>query len=576
MEVVNVPTDRFAGVSLVALLVAMAACAPAPPGAAPATTVDGAPHATGSKRITVAISSIDPPMLRYSAGGFYAGLDHLEDLVHAGLTRRDNTDTLRPFLAEALPSTENGFWKVFPDGQMETTWTLKQGIHWQDGTPFTTQDLLFTLAVCTDDDMILFSRHLGREFVGTARALDDRTITVAWKRPYIDADALFTIEYGMPMPRHLLEAAYRQNKEGFADLPYWNREFVGAGPYQVREWVDGSHIKLRAFDGYILGRPKVDEIVVKFIPDPNTVVANVLAGEIDVHLGRGVTLEQGLEIRDHWREGRMEVDVGGWQVLVPQFIDPRPAVLLEARFRKALVQAIDRQELTDTLQSGLAPVAHAYIDTSQPRYRELDPFVIKYAFDPRSAVQLIESTGHVRGSDGVFRDRSGQRLSVEVRITGTQDIQGKAQLAVADYWQQVGIAVEPLVMGAARTRDFEYRATRPAFELGGIPDGLKGLRRSHGSETPLPENDFRKRNNLSRYTSSAYDALLDRFFSTVPLNERMQVLGQILHHTTDQLTLIPLFYMAQPILMSKRLVGMGPTQAAEGTSAWNAHEWDMR
>lgn len=565
---------------LLATVVALAACAPAP-GARTATSNEPARPA-GPKRITGAILSGEPVMLRSSAGGGFggsaAGIDAIEDLVHAGATRRDDADELRPVLIEARPSIENGLWMVSPDGRMETTWKIRNGARWQDGTPFASQDLLFTLAVCMDDAMVGFCRHVGFDFIDSARAVDDGTAIVTWKQPFIEADALFTTQFGMPLPRHLLERPYREAElpRGLADLSYFTKEFVGAGPYQVREWVEASHMILRAYDGYILGRPKIDEIVIKWIADPNAIVANMLAGEIDLSLGRGIALEQAIQIRDQWPEGRLEVGLVNWIAAYPQFIDPRPAILLDARFRKGLVHALDRQEMADTLQWGMTPVRHAIFDTSEPQFRELDRLVVKYEFDQRRAAQLVESTGHPRAADGSFRDSSGQRLSVEVRITGTQDILQKLQLSIADYWQRAGIGAETLVIGRARINDYEYRATRAAFEMQQSPDTLKGLRRAHSSQTPLPENNFRVTSNTSRYMNPAFDAMLDRFFSAIPGRERLAALGQILNHMSDQVTLIPLFSGTEPMLAHNRIIGIGSRKASEGTAAWNVHEWDLR
>ena len=58
-----------------------------------------------------------------------------------------------PVLAEAIPSFENGLWKVFPDGQMETTWKIREGARWHDGTPFTSGDVLFTSKLEQDKEL---------------------------------------------------------------------------------------------------------------------------------------------------------------------------------------------------------------------------------------------------------------------------------------------------------------------------------------------------------------------------------------------------------------------------------------
>src|SRR5439155_9661059 len=90
------------------------------------------------------------------------------------------------------------------------------------------------------------------------------------------------------------------NKAGLLAMPYWTSEFVGAGPYRVREWASEGTIRLEANDDYVLGRPKIDRIDVQFIPDANTLSANLLAGAVDLTPTVGST-GLGLQLRDQWR-----------------------------------------------------------------------------------------------------------------------------------------------------------------------------------------------------------------------------------------------------------------------------------
>src|SRR5205823_6261069 len=97
----------------------------------------------------------------------------------------------RPELAEATTTPENGLWKVNPDGTMEMTWRIKDGAQWQDGVPFTSADLAFTLQVGMDKDVPLFSADGLYAHVAAYDVPDARTIVVRWKDTFIDADTLF-------------------------------------------------------------------------------------------------------------------------------------------------------------------------------------------------------------------------------------------------------------------------------------------------------------------------------------------------------------------------------------------------
>src|SRR5204863_4586653 len=135
-------------------------------------------------------------------------------------------------LAESLPTIENGGWQVFADGRMETTWKIKQGARWQDGAPFTTEDVAFAAQVA-QDPALPFPRDPGYRSVAAIEAPDSQTLVIRWKEPYIEADRLFGMRL-LPLPRHLLDEQYTENKASFAQLPYWTSEFVGTGPFQVK------------------------------------------------------------------------------------------------------------------------------------------------------------------------------------------------------------------------------------------------------------------------------------------------------------------------------------------------------
>src|SRR5205823_4064911 len=121
-------------------------------------------------------------------------------------------------------------------------------------------------------------------------APDPRTVLITWKQtyPYGDGSAalggsgLGSNSAGVlpPLPRHLLEQSFRsQDAEAFMANSYWTRDYVGAGPYKLAQWEVGSYLEGVAWEGHILGTPRITRIREVFIADPNTALANMLAGE---------------------------------------------------------------------------------------------------------------------------------------------------------------------------------------------------------------------------------------------------------------------------------------------------------
>src|SRR5438093_3533847 len=146
-----------ASLMLISLVVGCAGAAPST-GTTPGSGSGEAPRQSGPKRVTAVIQG-DPHTLyqELNPASRVRGIETLEQLVNAGLSLVDNKGNLHPGLAEQVPSAENGLWQLFPDGRMETTWHIRDGAVWHDGTPVTADDMLFTFRVVQDKDIPIFN-----------------------------------------------------------------------------------------------------------------------------------------------------------------------------------------------------------------------------------------------------------------------------------------------------------------------------------------------------------------------------------------------------------------------------------
>jgi peptide/nickel transport system substrate-binding protein len=533
---------------------------------------------TARKRVTLAIRGYPNTLnagINAAGPGGVAGVSELEVMVQSGLGDVDTRRVVGPRLAETLPSIDNGLWKLLPDGRMETSWTIRADARWHDGVPLTTKDLLFAVQLGQDRELGVLN-NAGFKSVESVEAVNDRTIKVTWSGPYINADGMFSGDFALPQPEHVLAQPYRDDPANFLTLPYWTRGFVGTGPFKVRDWVDNSHMILEAYAEYPLGRPRIDELEVRFILDPNVIVANVLAGTVELTMGRGLSFEQANQARDQWSQGRMDTAFGAtsWIALFPQFVNPDPPVEADVRFRRAMLYGTDRQGFIDSFQGGLTPIADSYVSPAQPEYSDVQAGVVRYPYDPRQSAQLMEELGYARGADGLYHERmnpSGPALRVEIRTTSGDDLRDKVLFALANGWQQGGVGVDTLVIPRQRADDREYRVTRPAFEMVRQPNDLTegALMRLHSSEAALPENSFRRANRV-RYMNPELDGFIDRYLVTIPVPQRMAEARGIVHHISDQLPIMGLLYDTEPMLVSNRLKNVDAR-----LNTRNAYEWDV-
>ena len=550
----------------------------APQSAAPQRSSSTSPaSSSGPKRLVMSIFA-DPAGMHQELTnrviGSVPGLADLHQILHAGLSTQDDREVYRPVLAEAIPSVENGLWMVEPDGQMATTWQVKPNVLWHDGTPFTTEDLAFAVQVNRDKE-IGIANIASLELIQSIETPDPRTITVHWSRPFIEADTLFSPGFAMPLPKHVLERAF-DDKPTFLSAPYWREEYVGVGPYRLQEWVPGSGMTLQANDRFVLGRPRIDQMEIRFITEINAIVANLLAGSIDRHQGRGFGVEQLLQIRDQAPDLNILVGAGLLSDPIPmftQFVDTDPPIVTNLEFRRALLQSIDRQEMTDTINYSLGPIAHTWLQPDRPEYPAVESGIVKYDYDPRRAAQTVESLGYTRGADGQFRSAAGELLHLELRTTDQRLIQPRSAFSVADYWKRLGLDVVTNNVPNQLIPDREYRSTFPAFELvaGGVTARSTSVANWLGSASPLPETRF-VGGNRSRYRNAELDSAITRYIGTVPMTERLAALRDVVHHQTENLTMLPLFYEGNVVLIgSKKLKNVAP-----GRLPWDVYEWELQ
>jgi peptide/nickel transport system substrate-binding protein len=571
---------QHAALLVLGWVVILSSCGPseaAPGGAAPGGAVARGPRDQVPKKRLVAGIFSDPEGFQRNltnpgggGGTRAAGLIETENLVHAALVYMDEDNVLRPRLAEAVPSTENGLWKVFPDGRMETTWALKRGVRWHDGVPFTAADVLFAVELNLNPPML--------GLVEAVHAPDDFTVVVTWKGPFVDADTLFGAGLtggnmiAIPRPRHILAAALAADKSAFLGLPYWREAYVGVGPYRLREWVPSSHILLIANDASFVDMPKIDEIEIKLFTDINGVITSLLAGTISLPIGGGLNIAQYLQIRDHNPQIRMVVGdrLGAVVPLYPQFVNPDPAIIDHLEFRRALLMALDRQELNDTLNFGVGTVAYSWLQTDRPEYPAVASQIVSHPYNPRRAAEILQELGLTRGPDGVLASAAGERMAPGLGTT-EQAQHRMAIFPIADTWKTFGVDTQPYIIPNQRLPDREYVVTFPGFFLVAVPvdpsfTTIQGFR---STSTPLASNGYQG-GNRARYMNPAFDELLDRYLVTIPTKERLVALGGLLRHQTEQLTMLPLFYQA-----TANILGDSHLRNGNGLAVWDAHNWEM-
>jgi peptide/nickel transport system substrate-binding protein len=496
---------------------------------------------------------------------------------HAGLTILDGQGNLTPQLAERVPTTDNGDWKLLPDGQMEVTWRLRPDVRWHDGTPLTAADFVFGLQLMQDDQ--LPTRPVpGIRLIGQAMAVDDHTLVLTWKQPYILANASNAMDL-TAVPQHLLAERYQGDKQAFANHPYWAREFVGLGPYRLGDWVEGSHVEALAFDQYALGRPRIDRLVFQFSGDVNALTASVLAGTVDLVPMGALRLSELLTIKQAWDptgSGTTYTVFSGTRSGRIQYRDPSAPWASDVRVRQALIHALDRQSITDSLQFGMTSPADTLVAPGDPVYQLLEHRgLARYPYDPARAEQLLRASGWTRGADGTYRSAAGEPFTIEVRSLDRVDSAQEGQ-AVASLWKREGLDANPYAFPDNAANRFELRSVFPGIMLMPIQYADNGLAHLTTAQVSAPANRW-SGSNQGGYSNPAFDTLSERYLSTLDRSMRHGLLADLLKMEADQALTIHLYYAVGTQTTAFRNIVRGPTPgpSTQLVTAWNINTWEM-
>ncbi|HSH44766.1 MAG TPA: ABC transporter substrate-binding protein [Longimicrobiales bacterium] len=404
--------------------------------------------------------------------------------LYTPLIQYDDDLNPAPYLAES--------WELH--GDTAVTFTLREDVRWHDGEPVTAEDVKFTfdLAKTPETGSLIGSAYLGS--VESAEVLDPRTIRFTFTEPHAQALEDF---WWAPVPQHLLEET---DPAGMANAPF-NRQPVGSGPFRFGEWRSNDRLVLVRNDSFpegLGGPPAADRIVFRVIPEPATLLTELITGgvHVDIPLEPDQTprVEGTDNLRLHSYPGNTLFYLG-W--------NNQRAPFDQAEVRRAMTMGIDRQEIIDALLSGYGRPATSTI----PPWHPLDPGVDPLAYDPEVAQQLLESAGWTdQDGDGV-RERNGQRLEFSI-LTSERPLNRAIVEVLQEQLRGIGAAarVEVLefqtMLSQHRNRDFDAVLSNwvlDNFQMASAPYAL-----FHSSQAEVEQSA-----NRSGVRNAELDALIE-------------------------------------------------------------------
>jgi peptide/nickel transport system substrate-binding protein len=498
-------------------------------------------------------------------------------MVDAGLVTQNPVTLERvPILAEELPSIKKGTWKIDRQKKtMITVYKLRPGLKWHDGKPYTSKDFEFGWQIAKHPEFPMPDRMVP-ELISKIETPDDRTIVIHWNDLYNEA---YAIQYThvRAFPRHLLLDAFNGgDMKAFANLPFWNKNFIGAGPYRVVEWDAGTRMELEAFKDFPLGRPRIDRVTYKTVEDTNTNLAAVLAGEVDLCMRSTISFDGAMILREQWEKpgkGKIHISPASWTWLNLSRDNPW---FNDVKVRRALLHAIDRDALVQNVFKGEKVVSHFPLSRVRKTFKKALATATIYKYDPERAKKLLAEAGWKPGPDGVLVNAKGERMDFEFRVTAERRDHEQTEAIIADYWKKIGARTAIKNLPNRLLNSADNRNRWPGAFIGSHNVTVEEWQeRFHSNNIPTAENKFAPE-NVSGWNDPRKDAIMDELNSIITPARSEQLQLEFIKMFTEALPHLPLYYSPEVLVVKRGLTGMTPRQESGGqnSSSWNMHQWD--
>ncbi|MBI5787228.1 MAG: ABC transporter substrate-binding protein [Candidatus Schekmanbacteria bacterium] len=445
-------------------------------------------------------------------------------IVFNSLVRLNAQAQLTPELAEK--------WEM-PD-DVTYVFYLRRGVKFQDGQELIAQDVEYTYQSILAPES-LSPRRSSYEVIKRIELIDDYTIKFSLHRPF----APFLLNMTMAIiPRHL------------GNNPDFSRHPVGSGPFQLMDWQPDEQLVFRRHDRYFEGKPPLERIIYKIIPEDTTRVLALKKADLDlVQNAVPPDLLANLEAESHLQVLRKPGTT--YEYLA---FNLRDKILGQKKVRQAIAMSIDRPIMVHHLLIGLGTLAQSLLPAGNWAYNANLPETL---YNPEQARKLLDEAG--------FPDPDGAgpqvRFNLVYKTSQNELSRRKAEVIQADL-KNVGIGVE---INSYEWGSFFADISAGNFQLCSLqwvgvtdPDIYYYIFHSQS----IPPNGA----NRGHYLNPALDRLLEQGRQTLDEGQRSRIYQQVQQIIADDLPYVSLWHNMNVVVMNKRVQGFEIYPAGDFTS----------
>ena len=473
-------------------------------------------------------------------------------------------------LCTELPTLENGLAKKerTPDGKqgIAVTYSIQPKALWGDGVAVSTKDVLFTWKVGRHPKSSVGNMELYRS-IYKIDVKDEKTFTFHFDKLTFDYNSINDF---ILIPAHIDEANF-SNPEVYKNRTAFDTDTLNKGlyfgPYKITEVAPGSHVVLDRNPTWYGKSPAFNRIVVRAIGNTAAMEANLVSGGLDMIAGElGLSIDQAISFEKRHKQKYNVIYQPG---LVYEHIDLNleNPLLQDIRIRKALIYAIDRKAISESLFGGRQPVAHSSVNPLDWVFAEDVP---KYAYDPEKTAALLDEAGWSIKNRGVRTNAKGQELTFEIMTTAGNRTRELVQQILQSQWKAVGFDIkiknEPARVFFGRTMTERRYSGLGMYAWMSSPENVPRTT-LHSEHIPTKANNFAGQNYTS-FKNAEIDELLETIETQLDKSKRKELWRRLQHIYANELPVLPLYFRANAYILPKWLTGVEPTGHQYSTTLW--------
>ncbi len=475
-----------------------------------------------------------------------------------------------PQMAEEIPQfSKKSAEIIVVDGQKKVRahWKIKKDATWGDGTPVTCLDVKFSKQIGSDSNIAVANRD---QYDAISEVQCDpknpKTATLTYSSDRWD---FFKSYQFYILPAHLEQAIYEKfkgQKEGYEKNSLYSKDPTNPGlyngPFLLSELKPGSHVILKNNEKFYGTKPSFQKILVKIIPQSNTLEALLATHEIDLVANVALNLDQSLLLDKKIKNENWAFEARYTPALIYEHIDFNldNEFLKDPKIREALNIGLDKELLVKSLFEDKQQVASHFISPRDPWSSALK-IKNKSQFNRKNAQEILNALGWTLDAQSGFRFKDGKKLSLVLSTTAGNKLRETVAAFIQDQFKQLGVEVliknlPPRVFFGElmKNRKFEGMAMYAWTFLPENPPGVF----YHSKNIPSDKNAFAGRNYMGWNNSSVNDAAEALEAENNP-KKRTQLIQKIVEGYMKDHPTIPLYYRVDTSIAPKRLAGYAPT-----------------